>query len=64
MTRNPVVVVYSEGGLYSPYRGRPAPIRLYGDRTIEDDFIPDIQRKRMTRREWREIRRYAQENLE
>jgi hypothetical protein len=59
MTRNPVVVAYTEGGLYSPYRGRPAPIRFYGDRTIEDDFIPDIQRKRLTRREWREIRRYA-----
>jgi|688.fasta_scaffold774615_2 hypothetical protein len=57
--RNPVVVAYSEGGLYSPYRGRPAPIRFYGDRTIEDDFIPDIQRKRLTRREWRNIRRDA-----
>ncbi|MFN7883587.1 MAG: hypothetical protein ACK5PF_11325 [bacterium] len=58
--RNPVVVVYTEGGFYKPYSGKPAAIRFYGDRTIEDDFIPpDCKRKRLSRREWRNIRRLA-----
>ena len=58
--RNPVVVCYSEGGLYRPYAGKPAPIRFYGDRTIEDDFLPlDCKRKRLSRRGWRSVRREA-----
>lgn len=62
----PIVTVGSEGGLYSPDRNPNAPIRIYPDRSVVDVFLLNatgvVKRKRLTRKEFNNARKYAVAN--
>ena len=59
-----VVTAPYEGGLYSPDRNRWAPIRIYSDRYVRDDCLspPRKYRERLSRREFRRVRKAAAQN--
>lgn len=62
----PIVTVPEEGGYYSQRRTDSAPIRIYPDRWLEDDIAARVtgkkRKKRLSRREFRLVRKYAREN--
>jgi hypothetical protein len=50
---NPIITCRREGGLYTPDRDPTAPIRIYLDRSVEDDFLPSgCLRKNMSHLEY------------
>jgi hypothetical protein len=67
MARVIVVTAATEGGYYSPSKDPSAPIRIYSDRWIEDDFVlrwlgNQRRRNRLTKNEYRRVRKAAREN--
>lgn len=64
--RQPIITVACEGGLFVPGRNVTAPIRIYHDRWVEDDIAAlrtgRKKRQRLSRPEFRHIRRAAAEN--
>lgn len=66
MARVIVATVRCEGGFYSPTKDATAPIRFYSDRWCEDDiaarFTGKIKRNRLTKNEFRRVRRAARDN--
>ena len=61
-----MVTAEYEGAYYSLKRDYSRPIRIFSDRTIEDDILsrkrPDLKRKRLPRNEFRRVRRAALDN--
>jgi len=68
MTTVLIVTVAYEGGFYSPDRNERAPIRIYSDRRIRDDIYSRMSgkkwRKRLSRKEYRRVRKAAGTNRE
>lgn len=66
MGRVLVVTAACEGGYFSTKKDASAPIRLYSDRWIEDDIIVKFglpkKRQRLSRKEFRFVRRAARMN--
>lgn len=62
----PIVTVKTEGGYYSPDHDASAPIRIYKDRRVQDDFVTArLGRKyrgRLTRKEYRHAKKAAHAN--
>lgn len=59
-----VVTCKEEGGLYSPDRNPWAPIRIYSDRYVRDDYVRSLgkYRCRLSRKEFRRVRKAAADN--
>lgn len=57
----PIVTVGCEGGHYSLSRNPDALIRIYPNRMIYDGVL-GRWRERLSRRRFREVRKYAKEN--
>ena len=66
MGRVIIATCAEEGAHYSPDKNPLAPIRIYSDRWVEDDIILRIlgrqRRERLSRKEFRWVRRFAREN--
>ena len=66
MTIIPIITCAVEGGYYSPNRDVSAPIRIYKDRRIQDDIVTVKLglkwRNRLTRNEFRQVKRAAKMN--
>jgi hypothetical protein len=65
--KNPIVVCYSEGGRFFPFTGNNGVVRIYSDRSVQDDIISEInrlrgsniKRKRLSRSDFRRARKEA-----
>ena len=57
----PIVTSRQEGGLYSPDRDPHAPIRIYDDGSVKDDYYGG-ERERVTAEELADIVRAAHSN--
>ncbi len=62
----PVITVAEEGGYYVPGRNTSHPIRIYSDRRVQDDIYAAYSgkkyREKLSRREFRMVRRAAAKN--
>jgi hypothetical protein len=66
MTRVIVATANSEGGLYSPDTNSSAPIRIYSNGDVEDEFcrVSRVVREIFSKTELRHVVEAAQENRE
>jgi len=66
MARVIVATVKSEGGYYSPNKCASAPIRIYSDRTVEDDYLTKLgfskRREKLSKKEFKAIRKASRMN--
>lgn len=69
MTWLPIVTIYREGADACEFTGNRdprAPIRLYPDRIVEDEYLfklsGRLKRRRLSRKEFSQWRKWAREN--